>query len=55
MDVKNSLRIPKGYSEVVNRRSTDNTVANSKRTNNYIQNTTQKIKDSVTRTPLETH
>jgi len=43
------LKIPKGQSESVNGR-TDNTAA--KRTNNDLQNITQKTKDRVARTPL---
>jgi len=48
-----SLNIPNGYSEVVNRRRTDSTVAKRKRTNNGQQNITQKTKDRATRTPLK--
>ena len=40
---KKSLKIPKGLSEAVNQRRTDNTMA--KRTNNDLQNTTQKTRD----------
>jgi hypothetical protein len=48
------LKIPKWQSEAVNRRRTDNTMAERKRTNNNnIQNTTQKAKDQATRTPLK--
>ena len=53
---KKSLKIPKGWSESVNRR-TDNTMAKKKkykRTNNDLLNTTHKTKDRVTRTPLKT-
>ena len=46
-----SLKIPKGQSESVNRR-TDNTMTN--RTNNDLQNIANIIKDRVTRTPLKT-
>ena len=49
---KKSLKIPKEQSESVNRRRTHNTMA--KRTNNDIQNITQKTKDRTTRTPLKT-
>ena len=52
-----SLKIPKGYTESVNRR-TDNPMTERKRTtghtHNDLQNTTQKTKDRVTRTPLKT-
>ena len=50
---KKSLKIPKGKSESVNRRRTDNTMAKRKSTNNDQQNT-YKTKDRVTRTPLKT-
>ena len=40
---KKRLKIPKGQSEAVNRRMTDNTM--DEMTNNDIQNTTQKTKD----------
>ena len=43
--VKERLKIPKGQSEAVNRRKTDNTMVKRKRTNNDLQNTTQKTKD----------
>ena len=43
--VKKRLKIPKGQSEAVNRRKTDNTMVKRKRTNNDLQNTTQKTKD----------
>ena len=54
---KNSLKIPKGKSESVNRR-TDNTMVKRKkdnRTNKNLQNTTQKTKERTTRarTPLK--
>jgi hypothetical protein len=45
---KESLKIPKGKSESVSRRSTDNTMAKRKkykRTNNDVQNITHKTKD----------
>jgi hypothetical protein len=48
---KNSLKIPKGKSESVNRR-TDNTMVKRKkdnRTNKNLQNTTQKTKERTTR------
>jgi hypothetical protein len=37
-----SLKIPMGPLETVNRRRTDNIMANNKRTNNDLQNTTKK-------------
>jgi len=40
---KKSLNIPKGYSESVNRRRTDNTMA--KRTNNDLQNIHIKLQE----------
>ena len=52
-----SLNIPKRYTEVINRRRTGNTMTKrkkDKRTNNNIQNTTQKTTDWSTRTPLNT-
>ena len=39
-------------SESVNRGMTDNTMTKRKRTNNDLQNTTQKTKDRMTRTLL---
>jgi len=39
-----SLKIPKGQSESVNRRRTDNTMAKRKRTNNDLQNIHIKLK-----------
>jgi cbb3-type cytochrome oxidase cytochrome c subunit len=42
---KKNLKIPKGYSESVSRRRTDNTMTKRKRTNNDLQKTTQKAKD----------
>jgi hypothetical protein len=36
---KKSLKMPKGYTESVFRRKTDNTMANRKKTNNDLQNT----------------
>jgi len=48
LNYKNSLKIPKGQSEAVNQRMTDNTMAKKKkdkRTNNDLQNITQKTKD----------
>jgi hypothetical protein len=51
---KKSLTIPKGLSESVNRRRTDNAMAKRKSTNNDLQKTTQKTKDRATRTPLKT-
>ena len=53
---KNGLKIPKGQSESVNRR-TDNTMAKrnkDRRTNNDLQNIPYKIKHRVIRTPLKT-
>ena len=41
---KKSLKIPKGYSESVNRRRTDNAMAKRKRTNNDLQNIHIKLK-----------
>ena len=52
--VKKRLKIPKGQSEAVNRRKTDNTMVKRKRTNNDLQNTTQKTKDWATQTPQKT-
>ena len=48
------LTHPKRKSKVVNRRTIDNTIAKRKRTNNDLQNITQKTKDRATRTPLKT-
>ena len=48
---KKSLKVPKGLSEAVNRRKTDNTMAKkkgTKKTNNDQQNTTQKTKNRAT-------
>ena len=47
-----SLKIPKGQSESVYRRRTDNTIAKRKSTKG--QTTIYKTKDRVTRTPLKT-
>ena len=44
----------KGKSEAINRRRTDNAIPKIKRTNNDLQNTTQKTKDRGVRTQLET-
>ena len=49
-DLEKSLKIPKGLSESVNQRRTDNTMAKKKDTNNDLQNITHKTKDRVTRT-----
>jgi hypothetical protein len=52
---RKGLKIAKGKSEAVNRR-TDNTMAKRKldqRTNNDLQNITQKTKNRVTRTLLK--
>ena len=46
-----SLKIPKGQSESVNRRRTDNTM--TIRINNDLQNATQKTKYRATQTPLK--
>ena len=51
---KKSLKIPKGKSEAVKRRRTDITMAKRKRTNNDLQNITQKSKDQAKQTPLKT-
>ena len=54
---KKSLKIQKGQYKFVNRRRTDNTMTERKkdiRTNNDLQNTTQKTKDRTTRSPLQT-
>ena len=51
VEVKTSLKIPKGYSECVHRRRTDKTMI--KRTQNDLQNITHKTKDRVTRTTLK--
>jgi len=55
---KKSLKIPKGQSESVYRRRTDNTMAKRKRTNlkdkQRSTKHTYKTKDRVTRTPLKT-
>jgi hypothetical protein len=50
MTCKKSLKIPKSYSEAVNRKKTDKTM--TKKTNNNLQNTTQKTKDRATQTLL---
>ena len=49
---KKSLKIPKGQSEIVYRRRTDNKMATRKSTKG--QTTIDKTKDRVTRTPLKT-
>ena len=46
--------MPKGHSKSVTQRSTDTTMAKRKRTNNDLQNTTQKTKDLAKRTPQKT-
>jgi len=46
---KKSLKIPKGYSESVNRQH-NGQKKKYKRTNNDLQNVTHKTKDRVTRT-----
>ena len=52
---KKSVKIPKGQSEAVYRRRTDNTMAKRKSTKDKQQSTkhTYKTKDRVTRTPLK--
>ena len=45
---KKSLKIRKWWSESVNRRRTDNSMTKRKRTNNDLQNTTQKTTDRAT-------
>jgi hypothetical protein len=42
---KKRLKIPKLQSKVINGTRTENTMAKRKRTNNDLQNTTQKTKD----------
>jgi len=42
--IKKSLKIPKGQSESVNRRRTDNTMAKRKKTSNDLQNIHIKLK-----------
>jgi hypothetical protein len=50
---KKSFKIPKGKSESVNRRTTDNTMAKRKSTKGETSTKhTHKTKDRVTRTPL---
>ena len=51
-----SLKIPKGITESVNRRRTDNTMAKKKGQKNKQRSTkhAHKTKDRVTRTPLKT-
>jgi hypothetical protein len=51
------LKIPKGWSAAVNLRRADNAMVkrkNKKRTNNNLQNITQKTNDHATRNPLKT-
>ena len=53
---KNSLKIPKGQSESINQRRTDNTMdqkTKDKKTNNDLQNTTHKTKDGATTNPTK--
>jgi hypothetical protein len=45
---KKSLKIPKGLSEALNQRRTDNIMAKRKSTKNDLQNNTQKTKDRGT-------
>jgi hypothetical protein len=47
-----SLKIPKGYTEDVNRRT--HNVKKNKKTNSDLQSSTQKAKDQATQTPLKT-
>ena len=47
---KKSLKLAKGWSEFVNRRRTDKTMA-KKKGHNDLQNITHKTKDPVTQTP----
>jgi hypothetical protein len=42
---KKSLKIPKGGNQNLKNRRTDKTMVKRKRTNNDLQNTTQKTKD----------
>jgi hypothetical protein len=51
---KKSMKIPKGQSESMYRRRTDNNVQKkiNKRTHNDLQNIHYKAKDGVTQTPL---
>jgi hypothetical protein len=44
-NIKKSLKIPKGQSEAVNQRRSDNTIAPSPQDNDDLQNITQKTKD----------
>jgi hypothetical protein len=48
LNYKNSLKIPKGQSEAVNQRMTDNTMAKKKKDKPNLQNITQKTKDRAT-------
>jgi hypothetical protein len=50
---KKSLKIPRGLSEFVNRRRTDNTMKKNPK-NNDLQNTTQNANDRAKRTSLTT-
>ena len=56
LELKKSLKIPKGPSESVYRRRTDNTIAKEKVQKDKQRSTkhTYKTKDRVTRTPLKT-
>jgi hypothetical protein len=51
---RKSLKIPKGQSESVYRRRTDNTMVNRKSTKQRYTKHTHKTKDRVTRTPQKT-
>ena len=44
---------PKGQSQSVNQRRTDNTMAKRNRTDNDLQNTTQKIYHRATQSPVK--
>ena len=55
--IQEEIEDTKEVIRIVYRKKTDNTMAKRKkhkRTNNDLQNTTQKTKDRVTRTPLKT-
>ena len=51
---KKSMKLPKGSSKAANRRTTDNTMTKTKRTNHDLHNITHTTKIRVTRTPLKT-
>jgi hypothetical protein len=48
------LKIPKGESEAVSQKGTDNTMVKRKGTNHDLQNITEKPKDRAKRTQLKT-